>query len=143
MEILFKNREWNLNKAGLFKSHSSWLQKKLHGKMLLGLSKSQKGLKLLSLNGLFICSVAYCESEPFRSKRGCLKHVFTKHGLHYYFEKKPDITKGFPELSTRINNYQLPKEPKSSNMPMFLKTYYQFLILYWYHFYWSTQLGSW
>ena len=81
-----------------------------------------KRLKLLSHNGLFICPVAYCESEPYRSKRGCRKHVFTKLGWYYYFEEKPDIAKVFPKFSTRTNNYQLPERVKTSNMSMFLKT---------------------
>ena len=85
-------------------------------------TKKPKRLKLLSHNGLFICPLAYCDSKPYRSKRGCRNHVFTKHGWYYYFEEKPDIAKVLPEVSTRTNNYQLPKRVKSSNMPMFLKT---------------------
>ena len=54
-------------------------------------TKKPKRLKLLSHNGPFICPVAYCESEPHRSKRGCCKHVFTKHGWYYYFEEKPTL----------------------------------------------------
>ena len=73
----------------------------------IGGTKTPKRLKLLSHNGLFICPVAYRESEPYRSKRGCRKHVFTKHGWYYYFEEKSDIAKVFPEFSTRTNNYQL------------------------------------
>ena len=45
-----------------------------------------------------------------------------KHGWYYYFEEKPDIAKVFPEFSTRTNDYQLAKQVKTSNMPMFLKT---------------------
>ena len=96
-------------------SKTSW-------KDAIGASTKPKRLKLLSHNGLFICPVAYCESEPYRSKRGCRKHVFTKHGWYYYFEEKPDIAKVFPEFCTRANNYQLPKRVRTSNMPMFLKT---------------------
>ena len=96
-------------------SKASW-------KDAIGTTKKPKRLKLLSHNGLFICPIAYCESEPYRSKRGCRKHVFTKHGWYYYFEEKLDIAKVFPEFSTRTNNYQLPKRGKTSNMPMFLKT---------------------
>ena len=99
----------------IWRSEASW-------KDGIGATKKSKRLKLLSHNGLFICPVAYCESEPYRSKRGCRKHVFTKHGWYYYFEEKPDIAKVFPEFSTRTNNYQLPKRVKTSNMPMFLKT---------------------
>ena len=72
-------------------------------------TKKPKRLKLLPHNGLLICPVAYCESEPYRSERGCCKHVFTKHGWYYYFEEKPDIAKVFPEFHKRTNNYQLPK----------------------------------
>ena len=83
-------------------SKASW-------KDAIGATKKRKRLKLLSHNELFICPVAYCKSEPYRSKLGCRKHAFTKHGWYYYFEEKPDITKVFPEFSTRTNNYQLPK----------------------------------
>ena len=55
-------------------SKASW-------KDAIGATKKPKRLKLLSHNGLFICPVAYCESEPYQSKRGCRKHVFTKHEL--------------------------------------------------------------
>ena len=79
----------------------------------IGATKKPKRLKLLAHNGLFICPVAYCESR---------KHVFTKHGWHYYFEEKPDIAKVFPEFITRTNYYQLPKRVKTSNVLMFLKT---------------------
>ena len=96
-------------------SKASW-------KYALGATKKPKRLKLLSHNGLFICPVAYCESEPYRSKRGCRKHVFTKHGWYYYFEEKPAITKVFPEFFTRANNYQLPKRVRTSGHTMFLKT---------------------
>ena len=96
-------------------SKASW-------KDAIGATKKPKRLKLLSHNGLFICPIAYCESEPYRSKRGYRKHVFTKHGWYYYFEEKPDIAKVFPEFSTRTNNYQLPKRGETSSMPMFLKT---------------------
>ena len=89
-------------------SKASW-------KDAIGATKKPKRLKLLSHNGLFIC-------EPYRSKRGCRIHVFTKHGWHYYFDEKPDIAKVFPEFSTRANNYQLPKRVKTSNIPMFLQT---------------------
>ena len=77
---------------------------------------------MLSHNGLFICPVAYRQNEPYQSKHGCCKHVFTKHGWYYYFAEKPDIAKVFPEFSTCTNNYQLPKRVKTSNMAMFLKT---------------------
>ena len=63
---------------------------------------------------MFTCPVAYCESEPYRSKCGCRKHVFTK--------PKPGIAKVFFFFITRRNIYRLPKQAKTFNMPMFLKT---------------------
>ena len=94
---------------------------KISWKDTIGASKKPKRLKLLSHNGLFICPVSHCESEPYRSKRRCRKHVFTKHGWYYYFEEKPDIAKVFHEFCTRANNYQLPKRVRTSNMLMYLK----------------------
>ena len=97
-------------------SKASW-------KDAIGATKKPKRLKFLSHNRLFICPVAYCESEPYRIKRGCHKHVFTKQGWHYYLEEKPDIAWiVFPEFATPTNNYQLPKPVKTSNRPTFLRT---------------------
>ena len=75
-------------------SKASW-------KDAIGATKMSKRLKLLSHNGLSICSVAYCERKPYRNKRGCRKHVFAKHGWHYYFEEIPNIATVFPAFSTR------------------------------------------
>ena len=88
----------------------------------IGATKKPKRLKLLSHNGLFICPVVSCESEPYQNKHGCREHVFTKHGWYYYFEEKPGIAKVFSEFNTRRNNYELPIRVKTSNMPMFLMT---------------------
>ena len=71
----------------------------------IGATKKPKRLKLLSYNGLFICSVVSCESETYQSKRGCRKHVFTKYRWYYYSEEKTGIAKVFPEFNTRRNNY--------------------------------------
>ena len=68
-------------------SKASW-------KDAIGATKKPKRLKLLSHNGLFICPVAYCESEPYRSKRGSRKLVFAKHGCYYYFQEKRSEIEG-------------------------------------------------
>ena len=68
-------------------SKASW-------KDAIGATKKPKRLKLVSRNGLFICPVAYCKSEPYRSKRGSRKLVFTKHGCYYYFEEKRSEIEG-------------------------------------------------
>ena len=41
--------------------------------------------------GLFPCPVPACEHEGFGSKRGCRKHVKTKHPWYIYFDTKPKI----------------------------------------------------
>jgi len=57
----------------------------------------------LNQDGYFVCPVEGCDSDAYKSKRGCRKHVFVKHGWYYYFEQKPQIEKSFPEK-------KLPKE---------------------------------
>ena len=102
---------------------TKWILSKASWKHDIRATKKPKRLKLLSHNGLFICLFAYCESEPYRSKRGCHKYVFTKHGWYYYFEENPGIAKVFAEFSTRASSYQLPKQENGNlNIPMFLKT---------------------
>ena len=32
-----------------------------------------------------------CEHSAFQSRRGCRKHVKTKHGWYYYFDEKPNV----------------------------------------------------
>ena len=71
--------------------------------------------------GLYICPVQYCDSESFRSQRGCRKHVFYKHGWYYFFNEKPDQSRYFPELNTRLNSEKLRKRSTTSCMPSFSK----------------------
>ena len=49
----------------------------------IGTTKKPNKLKLPSPNGLPIFPLPYCQSKPYRSKRGCRKHVFTKNGWYY------------------------------------------------------------
>ena len=42
-------------------------------------------------DGLDHCPVTGCEHEGFASKRGCRKHVKTKHGWYYYFDEKHTV----------------------------------------------------
>ena len=37
----------------------------------------------------YTCPVKCCENRTFFSKRGCRKHVDTKHRWYYYFDEKP------------------------------------------------------
>ena len=92
-------------------------------KSAIGANPKAKPLKLQADNdGLFSCPVHFCEHGRYHSKRGCRKHVYTKHGWYYYFEEKPEMDKVFPSLNTRNSTYKLPQRSKTSNMPMFLKT---------------------
>ena len=92
-------------------------------KSAIGANPKAKRLKLQADNdGLFSCPVHFCEHGRYHSKRGCRKHVYTKHGWYYYFEEKPEMDKVFPSLNTRKSTYKLPQRSKTSNMPMFLKT---------------------
>ena len=42
-------------------------------------------------DGLDHCPVTGCEHAGFASKRGCRKHVKTKHAWYYYFDEKPTV----------------------------------------------------
>ena len=42
-------------------------------------------------DGLDHCPVTGCEHAGFASKKGCRKHVKTKHGWYYYFDEKPTV----------------------------------------------------
>lgn len=73
-------------------------------KEAIGASKKSKRLKLSpNKEGLFCCPISNCESENYRSKRGCRKHIFTKHGWYFFFDEKPEIEKVFPSMNTRGN----------------------------------------
>ena len=41
---------------------------------------------------LFHCPLPNCEHEGFASRRGCRKHVKTKHPWYIYFDTKPKIS---------------------------------------------------
>lgn len=90
-------------------------------KNAIGARSKAMRLKLCTDNGLYCCPVSNCENNGFRSKRGCRKHVFNKHGWYYFFDIKPDIKVVLPEVNTRLAKYTLPKRAQTSRMPMFLK----------------------
>ena len=73
----------------------------------IGATQKAKRLKLIkNKEGLFSYPVPFCEQEEYRSKRGCRKHVYNKHGWFYYFNQNPDVDKVFPSLNTRENTYE-------------------------------------
>lgn len=72
--------------------------------------------------GLFHCPVDSCDSSSYRSQRGCRKHVFTKHGWYFYFDKKPKIEDVLPEYKRMTLNLTKTRRSKTSEIPMFGKT---------------------
>ena len=78
-----------------------------------------KALKL-DKDGLFFCPLETCDSEGYRSQRGCRKHVNKRHGWYYFFEKKLDINSYFPETSTRLVETSKQRRASTESMPAFL-----------------------
>ena len=65
-------------------------------------ARQQKRTLILreSKDKTYICPVKCCENRTFFSKRGCRKHVDTKHRWYYYFDEKPSerlIEKGIKQ----------------------------------------------
>ena len=54
-------------------------------------ARQQKRTLILreSKDKTYTCPVKCCENRTFFSKRGCRKHVDTKHRWYYYFDEKP------------------------------------------------------
>jgi hypothetical protein len=74
-------------------------------KSVAGATEKPKRLKLDSnKDGFFVCPVQGCDSDAYKSQRGCRKHVCVKHGWYYYFEQKPHIEDSFPEQIIQTNS---------------------------------------
>ncbi|XP_066934540.1 uncharacterized protein [Clytia hemisphaerica] len=86
-----------------------------------GASDKARRLKLEpNEHGLYICPVENCDSDSYKSQRGCRKHVFVKHAWFYYFDKKPDVEEAFPQ--TMNPPAKRPSQRKKSwDMPSFSK----------------------
>jgi len=57
-----------------------------------GASEKPKRLKLEpDISGIFLCPLNGCDSNAYRSQRGCRKHVTEKHGWYFYFNEKPKL----------------------------------------------------
>ena len=86
----------------------------------VGIAQKPRRLRLLvNKDGLVCCPVSTCDSEPYKTKRGCRKHVFYKHGWYYFFDTKPNVNEYFPELTTRLTIQKTGKKCCTSNMPSF------------------------
>ena len=104
------------------------MKKRIYSKMdwqkAVGIDKKPRRLSLKSnSHGLYYCSVTNCETEGFKSRRGCRKHVYGQHGWFYFFDEKPELERYFPESTTR-DNETTGKRVRSttSAMPMFSKS---------------------
>jgi len=85
-----------------------------------GANPKAKRLKLQpDNNGLFICPLESCDSNFYKSQRGCRKHVVEKHGWYFYFDEKPKLEDAFPEKMVKPANKLSPTRSKSWDMPSF------------------------
>lgn len=91
-------------------------------KTAVGGSKKPRRLKLQpDKNGTYFCPVSTCDSDGFKSKRGCRKHVCNRHGWYYFYDEKPNIVDIFPEICVSKDGYTLPPKASTSAMPAFSK----------------------
>lgn len=91
-------------------------------KEVKGANPKAKRLKLeADNNGLYICPLPDCDSNFYKSQRGCRKHVTEKHGWYFYFDEKPKLEDAFPEkiLQNQPNSKLSQTRIKSSDMPSF------------------------
>ena len=88
-----------------------------------GAAKKPRRLHLVpDPDGLFICPVVNCDSNSYRSRRGCRKHVVQKHGWYFYFDSKPSVETVLPEQCTKTRQMQRTKRSNTKEIPMFLRT---------------------
>ena len=75
-----------------------------------------------SADGFFNCPVSSCDSLPYKSQRGCRKHVYQRHGWFYYFDQRPNIEEVLPKQVIDTSRITKAKKSQTSEMPSFLKT---------------------
>ena len=91
-------------------------------KNALGAASKPRRLNLeADFEGLFTCPLENCDSNPFYSKRGCRKHVYTKHGWYYYFDKKPEVAQVMPNKLCWKRQITKAKRSATCTMPSFSK----------------------
>ena len=92
-------------------------------KNAVGASKKPKRLHLkASADSLFDCPVESCDSLSYKSRRGCRKHVYQRHGWFYYFDERPKIEDVLPEQVIEKSKIKRGKTSQTSEMPSFAKT---------------------
>ena len=89
----------------------------------VGAKKKSRRLSIQkSTDGLFHCPVSSCDNLPYKSQRGCRKHVYQRHGWFYYFDERPDIDEVLPKQIVETSKITKAKKSQTSDMPSFLKT---------------------
>ena len=92
-------------------------------KNAVGAREKPKRLHLESKeDGLFYCPINSCDSVPYKSQRGCRKHVYQRHGWFYYFDERPKVEEVLPKQVVEKCKIQKGKRSQTSDMPSFLKT---------------------
>ena len=85
-----------------------------------GAAEKPKRLKLVpDQHGLFICPLSECDSNSYKTQRGCRKHVVEKHGWYFYFDIKPKLEDAFPEKLMQPSSKLSPTRSKTWDMPSF------------------------
>ena len=85
-----------------------------------GASEKAKRLKLQpDINGAYLCPLSECDSNAYKSQRGCRKHVTEKHGWYFFFDEKPKIEDKFPEKLLNPAKKLSPTRTKTWDMPSF------------------------
>lgn len=79
----------------------------------------------LSSNGVYQCPDTQCLHYGFKSKRGCRKHINSKHAWLYYFEKRPTVNSDILESARRdpISKVETAKMPSFDVDQGFGKTF--------------------
>jgi len=89
-------------------------------KSVTGATEKPKRLRLEeNKDGLFVCPVQDCDSDAYKSQRGCRKHVSVKHGWYFFFEEKPKVEDSFPEAILQSKCRQKRGRCKTFDLPYF------------------------
>ena len=71
--------------------------------------------------GIYNCPVHHCEHGGFNSKRGCRKHIDTKHSWFYFFDEKPavQLNRYINEEGTADCTWAIRKKANTRKIPHF------------------------
>ena len=69
---------------------------------------TKRKLRLVSNNNIYLCPVDNCLHTGFKSKRGCRKHISSRHDWYYFFEKEPSIQNHINDVRKNQHDKVLP-----------------------------------